>query len=100
MPSDDLWEGEMVGLHLNDWDVLLVNVDGHVRAYEGRCPHQGTLLSEGDLCDGVLTCQSHVWEFDAVTGEGINPRDASLKVLPVKVEDGIVFVDLCVPEQA
>ena len=40
MNLDDLWEGDMTAVTVDGETVLLVNVDGTVRAYSNRCPHQ------------------------------------------------------------
>jgi nitrite reductase/ring-hydroxylating ferredoxin subunit len=50
-------------------DVVLLRVDGAWRAYQGRCPHQGALLGEGELEGAELVCRNHRWRFDARTGE-------------------------------
>ena len=42
----------------------------------------------------VLTCSTHGWEFDASTGQGINPKTACLGPVAVKVEDGDILVDV------
>lgn len=49
-------------------DLVLVRTDGQLRAFDGRCPHQGALLGEGELEAGVLVCRNHRWRFDARTG--------------------------------
>ena len=46
---DDLWEGDMIAVTVDGEAVLLVNIDGNVRAYSNRCPHQASALDEGDL---------------------------------------------------
>jgi toluene monooxygenase system ferredoxin subunit len=74
--------------------VLLVNVDGRIRAYADACPHLRTRLSEGSLIGPVLTCSTHGWQFDANTGEGINPRKTCLRSFPVQVEEGSILVDV------
>jgi toluene monooxygenase system ferredoxin subunit len=75
--------------------VLLVNLDGTVRAYSNRCPHQASALDEGDLDGETLTCAKHLWEFNAVTGRSINPDDAELKSYGCQVgDDGTIFVDI------
>ena len=92
---DDLWEGDMTAVTVDGEVVLLVNVDGAVRAYSNRCPHQASALDEGDLDGETLTCAKHLWEFNAVTGCGINPDDAELKSYGCQVGgDGTIFVDL------
>ncbi|HET9624590.1 MAG TPA: cytochrome P450 [Kofleriaceae bacterium] len=50
-------------------DVVLVRSAGEWRAYQGRCPHQGALLGEGELDGDELVCRNHRWRFDAQTGE-------------------------------
>lgn len=92
MPADDLWEGDLVGAEVGRTKVVLVNVDGEIRAYLDRCPHQEWPLSEGDLDGCRLTCINHLWEFNAVSGKGINPSDAALTALPCQVEDGDIYV--------
>jgi toluene monooxygenase system ferredoxin subunit len=92
---DDLWEGDMTAVLVDGEAVLLVNVDGQVRAYSNRCPHQASALDEGDLDGDTLTCAKHLWEFNASTGRGINPDDAQLKSFGCRVgEDGTIYVDI------
>jgi toluene monooxygenase system ferredoxin subunit len=95
LPLDDLWEGDMAGVTVAGKEILLVNVDGEVRAYENRCPHQAWKLSDGDLDGCQLTCVRHMWEFEVLTGHGINPEDARLKPHQCEVDgDGIIRVDV------
>jgi hypothetical protein len=53
---DDLWEGDMTAVMVDGESVLLVNIDGTVRAYSNRCPHQASALDEGYLDGETLTC--------------------------------------------
>ena len=92
MDLDDLWEGDLVGVEVGRSKVILVNVDGEIRAYRDRCPHQEWPLSDGDLDGEVLTCVNHLWEFNAVTGQGINPADTALFAIPCKVEGDVICV--------
>src|SRR6202035_5005181 len=91
---DELWAGEMTVLEIEGHVVLLVNVDGSIRAYADSCPHLGTRLSQGALQRNVLTCATHGWEFDVSTGQGINPRKACLDAFAVKVENGDILIDV------
>jgi toluene monooxygenase system ferredoxin subunit len=84
----------MCAVSLGAIDVLLCNLDGTLVAYEDRCPHLASPLSEGALSDGVLTCAAHEWEFDARTGRGVNPASACLHRYPVRVDGMSVFVDV------
>jgi toluene monooxygenase system ferredoxin subunit len=91
---DELWDGEMKTIEIEGQVVLLVNVDGGIHAYADSCPHLRTRLSQGSLRRNVLTCSIHRWEFDASTGQGINPKSACLECFPVKVENGDIFIDV------
>jgi toluene monooxygenase system ferredoxin subunit len=74
--------------------VLLVNIDGAICAYADTCPHLRTRLSQGSLQGKVLACSTHGWEFDASTGQGINPKTGCLESFPIKVENGDILVDV------
>jgi toluene monooxygenase system ferredoxin subunit len=92
---DDLWEGDMTAVMVDGESVLLVNVDGTVLAYSNRCPHQASALDEGALDGEKLICAKHLWEFNALTGCGINPDDARLKSFGCQVgDDGTIYVDI------
>ena len=91
---DELWDGEMMALETDGRVVLLVNLHGDVHAYADSCPHLGTRLSQGSLQRTVLTCSTHGWEFDASTGQGINPKTACLESFAVKVENGDILIDV------
>lgn len=92
MDLDDLWEGDMTAVAVQGRSVLLLNVDGEVRAYLNRCPHQDWALDEGDFDGRVLTCSRHLWEFDALSGTGINPDNCRLTAMACHVDDGTIFV--------
>jgi cytochrome P450/nitrite reductase/ring-hydroxylating ferredoxin subunit len=49
-------------------DLVAVRAGGVLKVYEGRCPHQGALLGEGELEGGALVCRNHRWRFDPATG--------------------------------
>lgn len=91
--EDELWDGEMDAFDVGEHEVLLVRLDGRYHAYDGICPHQSVSLADGELTDaGVLICSAHQWQFDAASGNGVNPATVCLTRFPVKVEDGRVFV--------
>jgi toluene monooxygenase system ferredoxin subunit len=92
--ASELWIGEMRAATVEGRALLLVNVEGRVQAFEDRCAHQGVPLSQGRLQAGVLTCSAHEWQYDAATGQGLNPCGVSLKSFPVEVRDGDIWVEL------
>jgi nitrite reductase/ring-hydroxylating ferredoxin subunit len=92
--ADELWDGEMACFRVGDAAVLLVKRARQFLAYQAHCPHQGVPLAEGELEGDVLTCRAHRWQFDAATGQGVNPRSTRLKRFPVQVVAGRVLVDV------
>ncbi|MET0593052.1 MAG: cytochrome P450 [Polyangiaceae bacterium] len=74
-------------------DVVLVRTERGLRAFEGRCPHRGALLGEGELHGETLVCRNHRWKFDVETGA----RDGGpecLSACPVQEEAGEILVDV------
>ncbi len=90
---DDVWEGEMDVFAVGDNEVLIIHAPGgQIRAYHPACPHQAHPLLEGNLENCTLTCSAHLWQFDVVSGEGINPTGTSLIRYPVKTEEEAIWV--------
>lgn len=91
--EDDVWDGESLFVRLADGTpVLVVNCDGSVKAFQGLCPHQDNTLEDADIADGVITCPAHLWEFDAQSGKGLNPRNTCLTEYPIEARSGELFV--------
>ena len=77
----------------NGFDVVVVRTQAGLRAFEGRCPHQGALLGEGELDGDKLVCRNHRWCFSVDTGQ----REGGPQCLvscPVVEREGAVFVDV------
>jgi toluene monooxygenase system ferredoxin subunit len=91
---DDVWSGEIIGVAVEGIPVLLINVGGRLHGYIDACPHQRTPLSRGSLRDGILSCATHQWQFDAETGCGINPQSAYLEALPLTLQGNDILLDL------
>lgn len=90
---DDLQGGGPRAASANGCDVVIVRTAAGLRAFEGRCPHQGALLGEGELEADMLVCRNHRWRFSADTGE----RDGGPQRLvscPAAEHEGAIFVDV------
>lgn len=74
--------------------VLLVNVDGEVRAFQGTCSHEYFELDKGFLTRGSVTCALHLSRFDLGSGEPLDPpADLPLVRYPVVVESGRILIE-------
>ncbi|MBV8105000.1 MAG: cytochrome P450 [Hyphomicrobiales bacterium] len=80
-------------LSANGADVVLLRTGGGWRAFEGRCPHQGALLGEGEMDGGALVCRNHRWRFSVDSGRREGGPEC-LASCPVAERDGGVFVDV------
>jgi 3-phenylpropionate/trans-cinnamate dioxygenase ferredoxin subunit len=85
--------------------VLLVNIGGTFRAFQGTCTHEYFELDKGFLNvaggggarGATLTCALHLSRFDLADGEPLEPpAEEPLASYPVIVEDGRVVIE--VPE--
>lgn len=93
---DDVWENDMdVFTTKTGVEILVLGMDGgELRAVQSVCPHQEIELVEGEFDGKVLTCKAHLWQFDAETGLGINPKDCAIAHYPVKIEGDDVYVNV------
>ena len=94
----DVSEGRPHGVTVGEEEVVLIRRGASVSAYEGRCPHEGTLLSEGEIEAGALVCSAHGWRFDCSTGARIGLPRVCLRAYEVKIEQGAVFVATRAPQ--
>jgi 3-phenylpropionate/trans-cinnamate dioxygenase ferredoxin subunit len=74
--------------------VLVVNVGGEYRAYQGICSHEYFELDRGFLTGGSLTCALHLSRFDLETGVALDPpAEQPIARYTVIVEDGRVQLE-------
>src|SRR5688572_32919260 len=74
-------------------DLVVVRARGGIRAFEGRCPHQGALLSEGEFDGETLICRNHRWRFSAENGQRKGGPEC-LKACPIVERTEGAFVDV------
>lgn len=73
--------------------VLAWPEEGELKAFQGVCPHANTPLDEAEFDGRVLSCPKHNWTWDTMSGAPIHPQESALAEYPVKVEDGVVYID-------
>ena len=76
-------------------DIALFRTDkDEVYALDNKCPHEGGPLSEGIVHGCRITCPLHNWVMELDTGKAVAPDEGQAKTYPVKVEGGMVSVQL------
>jgi cytochrome P450/nitrite reductase/ring-hydroxylating ferredoxin subunit len=92
-PLPELDAGETAGVHAGGVDLVVLNSASGLRVFDGRCPHQGALLAEGEIEDGLIVCRNHRWKFDCSTGERQGGSQC-LKRFEHKVEEGRLWIEV------
>lgn len=97
-PADEVPVGEVSAATLTHngrtAEVIVVNVEQRLSAYRNECAHDALPLNDAvlDLSNGTLTCPWHGFCFDASSGECLSAPGVQLEQLPLRVDDGDVWV--------
>ncbi|MDR7152802.1 naphthalene 1,2-dioxygenase system ferredoxin subunit [Hydrogenophaga palleronii] len=91
----DLFEGAGIPVAPGGRNIALFSVDGEVFATDNLCTHGNASLCDGFIEGHEIECPFHQGRFDLRTGAPTcAPVTEAIKVWPVKVEGGRVFLDL------
>jgi 3-phenylpropionate/trans-cinnamate dioxygenase ferredoxin subunit len=96
-PIEELQPGEMKLVEFGTFGVGVYNCGGELHAIEDRCTHDDgpVCLGEWDEEACTVICPRHGARFDLRTGKALSlPAYLPVRTFPVRVEDGIVKVDL------
>ena len=88
LTGNDVKAAQVEGIEL----VVIKHADD-ISIFQGRCPHRGTLLSEGTVKDGILTCRGHGWQFACESGCRVDERAPQLTRFNAIVDDREVKVN-------
>lgn len=93
-PAAAVPAGDLATAALNGVSVLVVNVGQRLSAYRNECAHEALPLDDAvlDVTNNTLTCPWHGFCFDAGSGECLSIPGAQLEQLPLRVDDGDVWV--------
>jgi nitrite reductase/ring-hydroxylating ferredoxin subunit len=64
LKKNDLQEGKLVKVEINDKSIVLSKVNGKFYAMDSVCSHEGGPLEEGELEGNTLICPWHQGKFD------------------------------------
>ena len=92
--ADTIVEGGMRLVIADAHLILLARPDnGELKAFQGVCPHANTPLADAEFDGTVLTCPQHFWTWDLNSGQPIHEHAVALAEYPVKIDDGVVYID-------
>lgn len=94
--ADDLPDGQTRGAIVAETNVLVAHVDSEFFAVRNACGESPLPLDYSTLAGTELTCSWHGCRYDIRTGHRLDRPDATheehLRVLPVRVRDGVVEI--------
>lgn len=91
----DIEEGRIHRVEVGDLELILLKVEGRIRALNGRCPHHNAPLADGLLEDNRLLCPWHQSVFRATDGELLEPPALDcLETYEVEVDGDDVLVTI------
>jgi toluene monooxygenase system ferredoxin subunit len=91
----ELIEGKTDVAVVNRTLLMLIWPDGgEVHAFQGLCPHAQEPLMDARFDGKTLECHHHEWTFDGTTGNCTKGKPCALAEYPLKIEDGVVMVDI------
>ena len=90
MPEDDV-----IGVTVDGRDVAIYTVGSDVFATDNLCTHGNARLCDGFLEGHEIECPLHQGRFDVRDGSALcAPLTQPLRVYPVRLDQGKVFVQL------
>jgi 3-phenylpropionate/trans-cinnamate dioxygenase ferredoxin subunit len=91
----DILPGAWQEVDFDNVSILVCNIDFNFYAIENMCTHDGGPLSDGCLVGDEIMCSRHGARFCVKTGEvTAAPAYENLNTFPVRVENGVVQVQL------
>lgn len=93
--TSDIDEEDLIRWDHDGRSFAIYNTQKGFFATDGYCTHEQQHLADGLVTGTVIECPLHQGRFDIVTDKALRPPvRVALGTYPVKVEDGIVFIQL------
>jgi anthranilate 1,2-dioxygenase ferredoxin component len=91
---DSFPETGLYAATINGWHILVSQVGGVFSALNDRCTHAASPLSLGRVRGEQIICPKHGARFELKTGKCVGGAHRDIRTFPVKIEDGIIWVQV------
>jgi len=93
--TTDIPPGAVKVVELDDEQIALCNVNGHIYAIANLCTHDGAPLDQGCLDGHAVECPRHGARFDVRTGTVLAlPAVLPIPTYPVHLQGDDIMVEL------
>lgn len=79
-------EGRGKTFLVGDREIAVFHVGGRYYALDDYCPHMGASLGVGDVRDGAVICDRHLWAFNLSDGSCLDVPALRAETFEVRVE--------------
>jgi len=94
-PTEEVSEESPLAARVAGKDIGIYLCQGSYYALEDVCPHAEARLSQGFVEGEEIECPLHGARFHIPTGKCTRePADRDVRVYPVRIEGGIVYIEL------
>lgn len=87
-------DGFIEAYRVGAMDILLIQWQSKLYAYQNHCPHQGAPLTYGSLHDGAIRCPLHGLEYRLEDGEPITGNTGPLQPINLVYEGNTVGIEI------
>ncbi len=94
----ELPEGQNGTIDVHGKTIAIFHSGGSYFAIDDTCPHMGASLSSGCVEDGIVTCPWHYWRFRLNDGAWADNPRVKIGCYPVKINDGLIQVEIPDPQ--
>ena len=91
---DEVKEGEILALNIEDTPLALTRVMGKIVAFGDVCTHDDGPLAEGNIDGECVVCPRHGARFNLFTGKPTFPAPYPIPIYETTIEGDEVFVKL------
>jgi 3-phenylpropionate/trans-cinnamate dioxygenase ferredoxin subunit len=91
---DDIAEGAIFAINIDDTPIGLTRVDGVLHAFGDICTHDDGPLAEGEIDSGCVVCPRHGARFDLKTGKPTFPAVTKIPIYKAVVDGDQVKIEI------
>jgi nitrite reductase/ring-hydroxylating ferredoxin subunit len=89
---EEIPEGSGKVIQVGPRKILVLNIDGDFHALDSFCAHRRAPLVQGEVIEGQLLCPWYGNTFDVTTGTCRVAPEESVRIYPVDVREGQVWI--------